>query len=232
MKAKMLINLKTCLLAMVVACMAMGCSTLNGARPLAAGEHEVGITGGGPVVMLGESPIPIPSLVLEGRSGVTEVLERPLDVNYGLNATGLPFGILQVHAGTSWLALDQRGAVPALSVGARLYFANNLMAMGGKAEGSEAVFWLNNQWEVTGSWLVGQQLLYLGLAQYLDFGNPALTLTPFVGASFDPGAAGGLKIQVEARWFAVNQAPTYDAIRWFPETTGSLGGSLGVSYVF
>ena len=68
-----------------------GCMTMSGARPLYPGQHQAGVTVGGPMVELG-SPLPLPNAVIEGRSGLTYLNKRPLDLNYGLNATAIALG--------------------------------------------------------------------------------------------------------------------------------------------
>ena len=209
-----------------------GCSTINNARPLAEGSHQVGLTVGGPMVMLSGAPIPLPNAVVEGRHGVTTVAERPLDVNYGLNLTGTAFGILQVHVGASYLIMAQKGSVPALSVSNRIFIASNLLGAADKAD-PDAKFWAADQLEITASWLLGDHLVYVGLGQYFDFGNPALTLTPSVGADFDPGETGGFRLHTELRYYAINQPHEVAAVTWvFPESVGALGFNFGFSYAF
>lgn len=209
-----------------------GCSTLNSARPLPEGTHQAGLTIGGPMVMLFGAPIPLPNAIVEGRHGVTTVAERPLDINYGLNLTATAFGILQVHVGASYLIMPQDEASPALSVSNRLFLASNFLGAGDKAD-PDAKFWAANQLEFTASWLLGDHLLYVGLGQYIDFGNPELTLTPSLGADFDPGETGGFRIHTEVRYYAINQPHEVSAVKWVvPETAGALGFNFGFSYGF
>jgi len=203
----------------------LACSTMTGARPLSPGEHAVGVTALGGMVDLG-APIPLPNLVLEGRSGVTELAERPLDVNYGLNATGLAFGIVQVHAGTSYLLLDQAGARPALSATNRLFLATNAAGLPYKHE-PQVQLWGMDQVELTASWMLRDQLLYLAMAEYIDFRNPTLTPTPAAGAVL--GRGGPWAFQVEGRWYGVNQENTLTTVRWVPGNSGVLGVTVGVS---
>ena len=173
--------------------------TLNGARPLEPDTHEVGFTIGGPMFEFGGGAIPVPSVIAEGRSGVVRLLDRPLDLNYGVNLTGLPFGLLQIHLGSSWLLAHQNDGVPAVSFSKRLFFATNVLGAGSKSEDALSA-WGALQFEFTVSWLIDNQLIYVALAEYLDFGNPELTLTPALGAQFDffePGwraAAGGIAL--------------------------------------
>ena len=116
-----------------------GCGTFNAARPLAPGEHAVGATLGGPLITLG-APLPIPSLVVEGRHGLQPLANRPFDLHYGLNATAAGFGIAQGHVGAAWQLTDAKGGVPALTVANRVFLADNHLASN-KAETAERHFW-------------------------------------------------------------------------------------------
>ena len=80
-----------------------GCSTLNTAKPLSPGEHEVAFTLGGPLTQVGGNYIPLPNSVIEGRSGLVNVGERPLDLNYGLYLTPIAFGQMGTHIGSHFV---------------------------------------------------------------------------------------------------------------------------------
>jgi hypothetical protein len=209
-----------------------GCASLSGARPLNPGEHEIGATLGGGVLMLGSAPIPMPNVIVQGRSGIAAPLDRPLDLNYGLNLGALPFGVLQGHFGASWLLAHQKGGVPAVSFTNRVWFASNLFGAGYHAD-KRMRFWGANQFEFDVSWVVKEQLIYVGLAEYLDFGNPQLTLTPVLGATFDadPKRPGGVRLHLESRWYGLNQHTQLNTVRWAGGGQGVFGVSLGVSYV-
>ncbi|MCB9765441.1 MAG: hypothetical protein H6739_37045 [Alphaproteobacteria bacterium] len=203
------------------------CGTMNGARPLTQGQHAVGLTVGGPMVNLG-APIPLPNAVLEGRSGLPALAGRPTDLNYGLNLTAAAFGVVGGHVGASHLLLDQRGARPALSATDRLYVYDNHLDRSDAAE--SRALWAMDQLELTASWAPKGQLLYLGAAEYLDFRNPRLTLTPFAGAALDFGRPGGFGLQVESRYFAANAAPVNTAVPWISLGRGAVGLTLGASW--
>ncbi len=100
------------LVACVLAALVAGCSTMSGARPLPQGQHAFGVTLGGAMIEFGGSPLTLPHMVVEGRSGLPQLLDRNLDVNYGLNLTALAFGDVGLHGGASWQLLEQRGGVP------------------------------------------------------------------------------------------------------------------------
>ena len=206
------------------------CSTMTGARPLAPGEHAVGLTVGGGMVELG-GPIPLPNTVVEGRHGVALLDGRPLDVNYGLNGTALPFGLLQGHVGASYLLAEQDGGVPALAITNRVFVATNLPGLPHKAD-PRLQGWGADQVELDFSWALGNHLLFVGLAQYFDFGNPSLVLTPVLGTHLDPGEAGGLGVQLEARWYGIGQRQDLDTAVFFPNDNGALGLTVGLTYRF
>ncbi len=207
------------------------CSTLPGARPLQPGRHAVGVTLGGPFVDAGPV-IPLPMVNLEGRSGITRLAHRPLDANYGLNLTPLAFGVLQGHVGSSWLIAPENGWLPSLSVTERIFFAANVFGRGEDAPGAFGL-WGMNQLEIDVAHNIGEHFMWwAGLAQYLDFSDPALLLTPVLGLWFDPGGPGGLGVGIEGRWYAINRKPAVDTIDWKPGPNGAVGLALMVSYVF
>lgn len=211
----------------------VGCATLTGARPLEPGQHELGVNLGGGVVMLDGSPIPLPNVLVQGRSGVARPLDRPLDVSYGVDLTGLPFGILPLEVGGDWLLIDQSGAWPALAVTNNVWLATNAPGLPYK-EDPRFQLWAADQLELNASWYVGKQLLHVGLAEYLDFGAPSLALSPSVGARFDPSPKdhGGMQLHAEARWYGVNRTQEVDTVAWATTPHGIFGATLGVSWIF
>lgn len=200
-----------------------GCGTMNSARPLSPGEHAVGATFGGPMVAFAGTHIPLPSLVLEGRSGLTTLADRPLDINYGLNATGLPFGVVGLHGGASWLAMEQQGGRPALSLSNRLYLYDNHLDRRKDADPRE--LWGMDQIEATVSWAPGRFLVYAGVSEYLDFTSPRLLLSPFLGAEIPLGQRS--RLQVQLHHFAINQSKYLNTVTWMTWGPGALGLTLG-----
>ncbi len=214
-----------------LATLVTGCATFPNARPLEPGAHEVGVSVGGPVVSLG-APLAIPNITLQGRHGLFKKWERPLDITYGLNLIALPFGLLQGHVGLSYLVIPPKGHAPAFSVGTKQFLATNAPGLPNKPLG-EIGGWTANQFDLYLSWEVKRQLIYVGLTQYTDFGNPHLTLTPSVGVVLDtsPKDYGGLMFHFDFRWYAMTQQNPYDAVRWVPEALGALGFGGGMSFV-
>ncbi len=211
---------------------ASGCATFPTARPLEPGAHEIGVSVGGPVVNLSGAPIAIPNINLQARHGLFKRWERPFDITYGVNLIALPFGLLQGHVGVSYLVMPQKGGIPAFSAATKQFFALNAPGLPNKVYG-EIGGWTANQFDLYLSWEIKRQLIYTGLTQYTDFGNPHLTLTPSVGVVLDtsPKTYGGLLFHFDFRWYAVTQQNQYDAVRWVPEITGALGFGGGVSFV-
>ena len=81
------------------------------------------------------------------------------------------------------------------------------------------------------SWVIKGQLLFLGVAQYLDFANPKLNITPALGATFDPGKTGGVRLHVETRWYALTSSNQFLNVQWVGGPRGAFGLTLGVSYL-
>ncbi len=222
----------TSLLVATLALATTGCANMNTARPLDPGDHAFGATFGGPTVLVGGTPLPLPNLVLGGRSGLLNVAERNLEVDYGLNATALVFGITQGHVGASYALLHQSGAVPALTFTNRVYLAINPLSLGERAEDAFG-FWGADQLELTASWAFGSHMIWTSLAQYFDFFAPNLLLTPALGYAIDLGDPGGFGLQFETRWYGLSTAPEVRTVQWWPMGAygqGSLGFSIGVSY--
>lgn len=207
---------------------AAGCATLPGARPLEPGQHEVGVTIGGPLLDIGPV-IPLPMAVVEARHGLTRLGTRPLDLNYGWNTTATAFGVLQLHVGASVLLVHESGFRPAVSVTNRLYGAANLFT-----PDRGVGVWGLDQLEVAASWafLNDRLLTWLSVAEYLDFGMPGLLLAPAVGAQFDAGEPGGVVVGLETRYYGLNRRADVDTVSWVPGGNGALGFSFGVSYAF
>jgi len=201
-----------------VACMLSfgltACGTLSTARPLEQGETLIGATLAGPMIDFG-GPLPLPFAVVEARHGLPRLADRPIDLGYGLNLTALPFGVTAGHVGASWLLVEQDGGVPALSVGNRVFFGVNVPGGPDRPE-PRVQGWGADQIELTASWKARRTLPYVSVAQYFDFRNPELLLTPAVGVQVDPGDPGGFLFQGEARWFGITRSRDILIPTWIP----------------
>lgn len=213
--------MKTMLLATTVAL--CGCGTMNTARALPSGASAIGVTLGGPL-LTEPIPTPLPSLVVEGRVGLPSLAGAANDVRFGTNLTAIAFGQAAVNAGWTWQPLAADGARPSLAVTNQLFVVTNGLdaSKPPEARGVWAVYDL----ELAASWDLGQHYGYVGAAQYLDLGAPDLLLSPFVGVQLGHGR---VKVNVESRWFAINQRPVHRDVAWVrPGGLGALGASVGL----
>lgn len=204
-----------------------GCATFTGARPLEPGQHEVGATVGGPLVSALGVVMPLPMIIAQGRSGVAMVGDRPFDLSYGMNLTGLPFGVIGLHGGGSFLLAHPNGAVPAVSISDRLFLGMNPIDQA--TEGTRGVS-LVNQLELAVSWELGHHLLYVSASNYLDLRSPGLLLTPKLGARFDFGDRGGFALHTELQYWGVTHAAQTDRVDWITAGPGAIGATIGLSW--
>jgi hypothetical protein len=204
----------------------VGCGALNTARPLDKGQQTIGATFGGLVITQLGPPMPLPFLIVEGQTGLSPIKDRPFDINYGLNATALAFGTLGLHLGASHLLLEQKGYRPALSAMERVHFYNNYFDTTKSAEVRSAFFL--NQIDLTASWKLQRNLTYVGVANYLDFADPELNITPFVGWEYQSKKR--MFTQMEIRYLAANRSQDIDDIAIFGGTTGGLSTTLSIGW--
>lgn len=209
----------------------VGCGTLSGARPLEPGQHEVGVVFGGPMIEFGGAPVPLPNLVVAGRSGLGRVADRPLDLGYGLNVTGLPFGIVSLQGDVGWLLADQAGARPAFTVRNGVFFATNPFGSDKHPDAAIGV-WAADELELLASWKAKENTVWLGLSQTTDFTAPSLLLTPSIGASLDPGKAGGPRVQAEVSWYGFHRTTGLRTVQFVPDRPGAIGVHLGFATGF
>lgn len=204
------------------------CSTMNTARPLAPGEHQVGVTLGGPLVHVPNiGAIPMPHATIEARHGVV----HRFDVNYGLHVLPLVFGVAGAHVGGAFLlAPEKGGGLPALSVGQRFYgFTNRIDGRDPEAARAD---WFLSQTELTASWLVWDQLVYGGLTGWVPLLTPKPYLAPFVGLELRP-FVDWARIQLEAKWIAPYVNTRFGVVEWIsPGDQGAIVVSAGASFVF
>ncbi len=236
----MIARTKACI---CIALLSSGCGAMNTARPLKEGQHAVGLTLGGATIeqsvsATAENPeggtmrLPLPIAILEGRHGLKPLKGRALDVQYGLNLTGLAFEHIGLQGGVTYLLMEQDGYKPAWSVNNRIYFYNNWLS-GDRTEESKG-WWMADQIETTLSWQVRGQLIYLGLAQTIDVKKPSLLLTYFGGMELiRSGNDPGFGLQLELRYFGINRNSDVAVVRWYePLNVGALGMFIGMNYRF
>jgi len=198
---------------------ASGCGTMSASQPLSSGEHRAGVTFGGPFTTSLGPPIPIPSLVVEGRSGLDPISAFPVDINYGLNATALAFGQLGLHGGASIHLLQPDGWRPGVALTERLYVYNNYLDVTKPME--TRMFWGLNQFDVTASWALSDHRIYVGGSDLVDLADPELLVSPFMGVDLRPQGR-RVGFQLETRVLGINFSPEIWDISWL-----TLGGPPG-----
>ena len=175
------------------------------------GQHRVGATFGGPFTTNLGPPIPIPNIILEARSGLEPIAGKPVDINYGLNATAIAFGLMGVHVGGSVHLLENQNWRPGLSFTERLHLYNNFLDFSKPAE--TRMLWGLNEFDITASWSVGNHRLYIGGSDILDLSDPELLIAPFAGVELNSGG-NGPTFQLETRVLGANFSPEIWDLTW------------------
>ena len=199
------------------------CGTLSAAHPLDAGDQRVGVTFGGPFTTSLGPPIPVPNLILEGRTGLEPIKEMPFDVNYGLNLTAIAFGQMGIHGGASLHVLEGAGWRPNLAITERLHLYHNYFDTTKPKE--TRMFWGVNEVDLTASWAAGNHFVYAGASNIIDLADPELFLSPFVGVELLPEGR-RVGFQLEGRILGANFSPEIWDVSWL-----TLGGEPGYGLV-
>lgn len=210
---------------------ASSCTTFATPRPLAPGEHGVSVALGGPLTNLPNiGQIPLPNVTVEGHHGIVE----RVGLNYGLHLLPLAYGVAGAHVGGTWQLFDQPTVVvPALSVSERLFGFTNVID--GRKQ-APAVFGLS-QTDLTASWQLEEQLVWLGGALYAPFNDRGVFMAPVVGAELHPlpvfGLDDWLRLQVEGRWLGPTIDQRFAVVDWVaPDDRGVITVTLGLAVVF
>lgn len=199
---------------------ATGCGLTTQVRPIPRGAVQVEAAVGGPLVDLGPVvPVPLST------AGVRYGLGERVDVAAHAHLTTLAFGDAGLDVGGDWLVLAQDGAVPALSLGGRLYGFGNVLA----SRPFNPRAWLEVSPAL--SYLLGGRFLsYVsgtGLVQFAG-GRPLLALAVGEELWLDPWG-----VQLEARWYQPGDDSRFHAADWVGiGGRGALGAVLGIRYRF
>lgn len=193
------------------------CGLPTAVRPTPKGVWQPELGFGGPVAKVTSTVhLPLPVSTLGVRTGVTDTL----DVSAHVHLTSLVFDVAGLDLGTTWLALEQHGAFPALALTGRVYGFAELQQFAPRAylELSPAVSWRVNDW----------LLPYLSASALVQFAGAAPLIAAGGGAEFRLGAWG---LQAEARWYGPNVASRFMAVDWYSVGgMGAWGVVMGVSY--
>lgn len=174
----------------------LGCGHVSPIRPVPKGELELQATLGGPIASWGV-PFPSPHLSAGGSYGLTDWL----DASAHVHLSPLLAGVAGLDVGASALLLDDRGAIPALTVSARAYGFTDFEGAAAYLDGTGTVSWrlLNGRlWPYAACTVFGQ------LSQ-----GPLIA--PAVGGLYWFESTG---LQLEAQWIQPGVPNAHQAIPW------------------
>ncbi len=194
-----------------------GCGHTTAVRPVEQGVVAAEVALGGPIADVGPV-IPLPLSTAGARYGI----HPRVDVGAHLHLTSLAFGVVGADVGSTWLLLEQNGAIPAIAANGRLYGFTDVQVGQPRAflELTPSVSWLLGDrylTYVTGSGLVqfagGRPLFSVGAGEEVRFGN--------------------FSLQAELRWYQPDYETTFTVVDWSPVFgMGGWGAVVGASYRF
>jgi hypothetical protein len=187
-------------------------------RPVGEGNTRVTASVGGPLVLFGGAPVPVPLTTV----GVAHGLSDAVDLRAGLHPTAAAFGIAGLDVGAAWHPLPRRNL---LSLGLDAY---------GFGNGSDAVLlvdpWVGSQTRVC-DWLsLGGGVHVTARAATSSDYQRSLS---FVMPSLFAQAAvhlGRVTLEIEPRWYALGECGSCLAPSYVSPFSGALGLVLGASF--
>ena len=189
-----------------------GCGLNAHVRPLPKGTVAVEAAVGGPALLLSGAPVPLLLSTVGARAGLT----NRLDVSLHTHITTLAaFKLFGLDLGMGWLLFDQKGAIPAVDLSARIYLFTDFVQAQPAGELS-----------VSASWLLGEHVMpYLNFTVWVDGLSGAAHLAPGIGVEF---RVGRFAIIPEVRWYAPETSASGASVEWLsPGKQGAIGLVLG-----
>lgn len=192
-----------------LAVFAVGCGHVASVRPVPKGAIQPELHLGGPMAHVGGlGDLPLPLSTVGARFGIAE----KFDLSVNAHLTTLAFGVAGLDVGSTYLAVPEQGAIPALSVGGRLYGFTDLDLLGGPRAYVELYG--------SASYLLrGLVMPYLSTSVLLQFAGGAPIVTVGGGAELVLGRFG---LTLEARWYAPYHYSRYAVVDWW--SIGDFGG--------
>ena len=167
------------------------------------------------------SPHPDTQHCVEARSGLQPLGTVPVDLNYGLNMTTFAFGVTGFHRRHRFMCSSKwRCRTGALRDGTGSRLQQHDWA---QTQRTPRPVWGVNEFDVTASWLAGHHILYVGMSDAIDFGDPELLIGPFLGAEVAPKGNRFAWQRNPAGWGANYSPEVYD-VSWL--NTGDPGHGL------
>lgn len=195
--------------ALWLAVVAVGCGHVASVRPVPKGTLQPELHLGGPMAHIGGlGDLPLPLSTVGARFGIAE----RFDLSVNAHLTTLAFGVAGLDVGSTYLALEEQGAIPALSVGGRVYGFTDVDLLGGPRAYVELYG--------SASYLVGEWLMpYLSTSVLLQFAGGPPIASVAGGAELVLGRFG---LTLEARWYAPYHYSRYAVVDWW--SIGDFGG--------
>jgi hypothetical protein len=213
---------------MGVALLASACSISREGRPVGEGQFAAGVSLGGPLFTNLGPPIPTPVLAPYGRYG----LRHDLDLDFGLDLT--PAAAQGLDVGAAYELLDQRGAIPTVMAGARLYgFVNALGFTGQQDPVTGQGYSLEPHLfeEVYGnvSWTLGQPwLVWTGVDLFAQAQHGVFAPSPLAGVEYRFTHLG---LAAECKWLEVQHNQEFSTLAFVgPGHYGAIALQVGVNF--
>jgi len=198
--------------AILASMLSLGCGATTSVRPLGAGNADVHVSLGGPLLKTSGSTFPTPILMAGGGFGVTD----QVDVSGDVDVTAAVLGVAHVATGVAYHPLlwsSSTRAVPAITIAESFHLLTNL---------TDTRF--APQTTAVAAWRVGNgHLLYGGGDLGVVVGHPVhatrVLAGPLVGGEWK--ATDRFGIALECKWLA----PYYDVAPLAPDwvSPGSRG---------
>lgn len=193
----------------------LACGHATRVRPTPKGQAQVEATLGGPFAKVSGLVIPLPLTTVGGSYGLTDAL----DVHAHLHGTSLAFGVGGLDVGASYLAVKEKGLLPAVTLTGRLYGFSDLKAFVPYLELTGAASY---QW-------ARKHLAYVSFSTLAQTSRLPLWSVS-LGNEFQFGHFG---LQLEGRWYQPNAATQFQVVDWQSIAgQGAWGALLAMRYRF
>lgn len=214
----------------LLALLALGsCAPTRFVEPLEEKQHAVGFTFGGPLIEFGGT-IPVPLSGIQYGYGI----KKNLTAFGALHTTSAVFGNLQLDAGVTYQFLEQKGAIPNLSVTPALNFITNFQT-------GTTRLW--PQVDVNAFWHFSQKkhFVYAGLGNWFVLSGkrahnePSLrrwVMNPQIGATFKLGESWMLTAETKFLAPLTNKSMEFVPYQSVFGNYGATGAYIGITKTF
>ncbi len=204
-----------------------GCAASRAVAPLPQGAVAGQVSLGGPLLVFGGTPLPVPLTAIGAGYGVTD----RLGVHGAIHPTGLILlGVVGLDLGAAYELFPPKGARP------RLMGDLTLSAFAGDTSADGAPFGVRvfPEAQLVASWDLGDRRHhpYVGLDLFTDpLPTPAAYLSPMIG--FELQASRRLGLQLEGKWIAPYASNIPNFVDWIGVShQGGISVQLGGTWHF